>query len=137
MGESLKDKPSICRPPIPINKQVECIMDNLTRANIRHLDCPSNGQNICFDGRTIALIDFDSSVIGDNTSPSTLVERWSSQYGKGFEYKSKFAQQLRYTIDKSSEVIYKSKPDEVRGPGYYRCLKKYDVMRRYNDKVML
>lgn len=72
MKENLKD----------LYAQVACIILNLQRANIYHVDCPNNGQNLCWNkhNKCLSLIDFDAVISGEKTSNPTLI-RWKAQYG--------------------------------------------------------
>ena len=80
-----------------IQRQVDCIVNNLKRADVKHVDCPTNGQNICWDGKSIALIDFDICMIGENVENKT-VKKWAKLYGQEDEYHRKFAMQLLGTL---------------------------------------
>ena len=49
---------------VMFSEQVKCIVDNLKRNNIQHLDIHRN--NICIKNSVICLIDFDISIIDSN-----------------------------------------------------------------------
>ena len=64
-----------------IDDQIDCILDNLNRNKIRHLDLHDSGKNVCVDKHgTISLIDFDVASIGSNYLSITLHER-ANKYG--------------------------------------------------------
>jgi len=60
--------------------QLTCIMKNLIEAGVKHVDMPINGQNLCWDGDTLSLIDFDACVIDDKPK-SGVLKRWRNMYG--------------------------------------------------------
>lgn len=62
-----------------IKAQLTCIMKNLENANIKHVDCPTNGQNICWDGDTLSLIDFNACIINNNAK-SNVLKKWLKSY---------------------------------------------------------
>ena len=84
--------------PKDIFMQVQCIVDNLERANVKHLDCPKNGQNICWDGRSLSLIDFDACLVNNLTFPNRVIRKWNSNYGNWKEYRASYIFQLMYAI---------------------------------------
>lgn len=45
------------------DKQINCILNNLERAGVYHLDMHPSGKNICIHDTTLVLIDFDIAVI--------------------------------------------------------------------------
>jgi len=48
-----------------VEKQVNCIIDNLTRAKVYHLDYHESGKNLCYlpESQTLCLIDFDIALL--------------------------------------------------------------------------
>ena len=97
-GKSIYDivKNGLKVKPVAINEQVNCIVDNLMRCNIRHLDMNINGKNVCINSRgTISVIDFDVAVIGSDFKSTTLKDR-CTQRG---DY-NQFKQALIKTIEK-------------------------------------
>lgn len=92
-----------------ILEQVRCIVINLTRAGIKHLDCPPNGQNVCWDPstKTISLIDFDACFVDGYRVKNRVLSKWNKDYGSGEEYEAKFTFQLLFTILGGKESISK------------------------------
>ncbi len=69
-----------------LDEQLDCILDNLKRNKIRHLDIHDSGKNMCIDKfGNISLIDFDVASIGNNYMSETLKER-SNKYGNYDQY---------------------------------------------------
>ena len=69
-----------------IDEQLDCILDNLNRNKIRHLDLHDSGKNLCVDKYgTISLIDFDVASIGSNYLSTSLQIR-ASRYGSYATY---------------------------------------------------
>ena len=69
-----------------IEKQIDCIIHNLEKSKIKHLDmCPS-GKNICVNKKgIISIIDFDISSINDNYN-SEKIKILANKYGKDNYY---------------------------------------------------
>jgi len=69
-----------------IDEQINCILDNLKKNKIRHLDLHDSGKNVCVDKHgTISLIDFDVASIGSIYRSTTLHDR-AQKYGSYDEY---------------------------------------------------
>src|SRR5205085_2010613 len=67
-----------------LEEQIDCIVSNLRRNRIRHLDIHDSGKNMCVDkSGNISLIDFDVATIGNQYLSDTLKERME-RYG-GYE----------------------------------------------------
>lgn len=107
-----KQHPSIILTKEEIEEQISCIVFNLKRSKIKHVDCPENGQNICFseESKTISLIDFDSAVI-DGKTKNKMIGVWSDKYGKkSWEYSQNYEIKLTETIlNKSKKEAIKNK----------------------------
>ena len=59
-----------------MEKQVDCIVDNLKKCGVRHLDMHHTGKNICVsDKGIISIIDFDIASIGNDFRSEKLAER--------------------------------------------------------------
>lgn len=63
---------------VPINipnmeAQIKCILSNLNRAGVYHLDMHKSGKNLCIQQDTLSLIDFDIARIkkGNKIRPET------------------------------------------------------------------
>lgn len=82
--------------PKDIIEQINCILSTLEKAKIRHVDCPYNGQNLCYDEQTdtLAIIDFDMAFLeGENENKT--IERWSQAYGNSREdYSRKYREKI-------------------------------------------
>lgn len=96
--EGVKDNMKKVLIPSLVKEQVSCIVENLVKCGVRHVDCPENGQNLCWDGETLSLIDFDSCIIDGKKCNNKCIKYWSNSYGKGKEYIQKYGQQIMYTI---------------------------------------
>jgi len=69
-----------------VDEQIDCILDNLNRNGIRHLDLHDSGKNVCIaNDNTISVIDFDVASIGTTYLSKTLHHR-AVKYGT--DYKS-------------------------------------------------
>ena len=50
-----------------MEEQLKCIIYNLKKCKIKHLDMHPNGKNLCINERgIISVIDFDAAVINNN-----------------------------------------------------------------------
>jgi hypothetical protein len=88
--------------PLFIQAQITCIMMNLEEAKVKHVDCPINGQNICWDdvSSSLSLIDFNACAI-DDIYQSGPLKRWRGQYGyDNNQYTRLFAAQLALCCSK-------------------------------------
>ena len=56
-----------------MNGQVTCILENLNRCSIKHLDIHRN--NICIKNGVLSLIDFDIAILDDNPLNSEIKKR--------------------------------------------------------------
>lgn len=69
-----------------MDEQIDCILDNLSRNKIRHLDLHDSGKNVCVDkAGTISLIDFDVASVGSTFKSTTLHSR-AKKYGNYEDY---------------------------------------------------
>ena len=63
------------------SEQINCILYNLKKNKIRHLDIHDSGKNVCIDSAgTISLIDFDLAAIDENYL-SLILKNRLSKYG--------------------------------------------------------
>ena len=69
-GKSLNPPRSRRRHPVPpledlnLDAQIACILANLDRSGIEHLDMVDNGKNLCLsDDGVLAVIDFDIACV--------------------------------------------------------------------------
>ena len=70
-----------------IEEQVDCIVYNLKKCKIKHLDVISNGKNICINNKgIISLIDFDIAVIDNNYKSKKIKDRAIKQSEKADYY---------------------------------------------------
>ena len=59
-----------------MNKQIECIIHNLKKCKIKHLDMRDDGKNICINNKgIISLIDFDIASIDNNYKSQQIKNR--------------------------------------------------------------
>ena len=86
--------------------QVDCIIHNLRKNNIIHLDMVSNGKNLCItDDGILSLIDFDIASI-DNKYLSTKIEKRFTNYGNNYDdYITKFWQEILSILIKHKYII--------------------------------
>ncbi len=83
-------------------EQLDCIIRNLRRNKIRHLDLHHSGKNMCIDKYgIISLIDFDVASIGSDYESSVLQER-AEKYGNG-----KYSSYLVDAKEKMMEMVKK------------------------------
>lgn len=69
-----------------MEEQIECIIYNLKKCKIKHLDMHSNGKNICINKKgIISLIDFDIAAI-DNNYQSIKIKDSANVYEKDGYY---------------------------------------------------
>lgn len=81
-------KTKVIKPIIIKNmeEQIECIIYNLKKCKIKHLDMVSNGKNICINNKgIISLIDFDIASI-DNNYKSEKIKNRANAYDKDGYY---------------------------------------------------
>jgi thiamine kinase-like enzyme len=101
-GFSVKDiiKKNLDYVPINIEEQLKCIIHNLKKKNIKHLDMAENGKNICINKKgTISLIDFDYVSIGDKYM-SSKIERSACRFKNYDEYLEYFTNSFMVIINK-------------------------------------
>tara|TARA_Y100001970_G_C13865252_1_gene666217 strand:- start:67 stop:552 length:486 start_codon:yes stop_codon:yes gene_type:complete len=61
---------------VNMEEQVDCIVHNLKKCGIRHLDMHLTGKNICVNDQSIiSVIDFDIAAIGNSYRSEQLAER--------------------------------------------------------------
>ena len=69
-----------------MDEQIECIIYNLKKCKIKHLDMVGNGKNICINNKgIISLIDFDIASI-DNNYKSEKIKNRANAYDKDTYY---------------------------------------------------
>jgi hypothetical protein len=69
-----------------MEEQVECIIYNLKKCKIKHLDMCASGKNMCINNKgIISLIDFDYASI-DNNYKSVKIEKKANAYDKDGNY---------------------------------------------------
>ena len=67
-----------------MEEQIECIIYNLKKSKIKHLDMTACGKNVCINEKgVISLIDFDIASI-DNNYKSKQIENKAAEYGKDY-----------------------------------------------------
>ena len=79
-------------------KQAYCIVNNMLVSGVKHVDCPTSGQNICWDeeNKVLSLIDFNICHIGKD-SGNKVINSWKKSYGKtDKEYAMNFFRQIMY-----------------------------------------
>ena len=83
-------------------KQIDCIIRNLKRSHIRHLDLHHSGKNMCVNKYgVISLIDFDVASIGSEYE-STVLEERANKYGN---YKSYLIEAKKKMMDMVKKVM--------------------------------
>ena len=88
-----------------MKEQIECIIHNLKKCKIKHLDMHPNGKNICINKKgIISLIDFDIASIDNNYKSKKIIER-ANKYNKD-DYYIKLKKKLIFLI---SKIIKKKK----------------------------
>lgn len=91
-----------------MEEQIECIIYNLKKCKIKHLDIYPNGRNICINNKgIISLIDFDIASI-DNNYKSEKIKNRANEYDKD-DYYIKFKKQLISIISqfmKQADITY-------------------------------
>ena len=87
-------------------KQVDCIIHNLKKNNIVHLDMVSNGKNLCItDDGILSLIDFDIARI-NNKYLSAKIEKRFTNYGNNYDdYIKQFRQKILSILIKHKYII--------------------------------
>lgn len=69
-----------------MKEQIDCIIHNLKKCKIKHLDMVLNGKNICINNKgIISLIDFDIASI-DNNYKSEKIKNMANAYDKDGYY---------------------------------------------------
>ena len=73
-----------------MEEQIECIIYNLKKSKIKHLDMHPSGKNVCINNKgIISVIDFDIASI-DNNYKSKQIKDGAERYGKYYiEFKKK------------------------------------------------
>ena len=85
---------------INIEEQLKCIIHNLNKHQIKHLDMAENGKNMCINKKgTISLIDFDYASIGDKYM-SSKIERSATRFKNYDEYLEYFTNSFMVIINK-------------------------------------
>ena len=86
--------------PINVEEQMNCIIHNLKKYQIRHLDMAINGKNMCINKKgTISLIDFDYASVGDKYM-SPKIQRSVEVYGDYDKYLEYFTKQFMIILNK-------------------------------------
>lgn len=81
------------------DKQINCIIHNLKKCKIKHLDMPNNGKNLCVDKNgTLSLIDFDWAAINDKYV-SNIFRRKEKRYSKNKDYYTSFFYLIKNAIN--------------------------------------
>ena len=82
------------------DKQINCIIDNLERAGVYHLDMHWSGKNLCLRKGVLGIIDFDVAIIKldhskkdsyNNIKPQTQILLKKYQKYKEPSYKEHFS----------------------------------------------
>lgn len=83
VGRSL-DRAPLTKLPSDVDEQISCIIDNLRRSKIHHLDVFP--WNLCYDRkkRTLSLIDFDRAMIEKENFNYPLMNRDLETYERKF-----------------------------------------------------
>lgn len=87
-GKSLKDNLAVADIQInksDVTKQIDCIIKNLKRCRVKHVDSPNSGQNLSINGDTLCLIDFDIAMISGE-KPNRVAKKWGNYYGKDDDF---------------------------------------------------
>jgi len=86
-------------------EQVNCIIENLKKMNIIHLDMSTNGKNMCIteDG-IISIIDFDIAIINNN-SLSEQITKLYNQYTIKDNYYDNIRKKILKIVNKSIKKI--------------------------------
>ncbi len=87
-------------------KQVDCILHNLKKNNVIHLDMTKNGKNLCItDNGILSLIDFDIAIINNKYLSAKLEKRFKN-YGNSYDdYIKKFRQKILSILIKHKYII--------------------------------
>lgn len=82
-------------------EQILCILENLKRSHVYHLDMHPNGKNLCFSSETgvLALIDFDIAVINRNPQTQILMKKLKS-YSQPTETDKDYRNRMYHSIQK-------------------------------------
>lgn len=88
------------KPIIPknINQQIDCIIYNLIKSNIKHLDVDNSGKNICITEKgIISLIDFDIATIKDDFK-SDIIKKLYDKKNYNDDYYNNLRNKLKSVI---------------------------------------
>jgi hypothetical protein len=84
-----------------IEQQIDCIIYNLNKANVKHLDMTDCGKNLCINNNgIISLIDFDLAVIDNDYKSLQLKKRIQNEYGNN-NYNKVFKEKMINIIKKT------------------------------------
>lgn len=82
-----------------VDEQIECIIYNLKKCKIQHLDMVYNGKNICINNKgIISLIDFDIASIDNNYKSEEIRNR-----ANGYDINNYYITLKKQLVD----IIYK------------------------------
>lgn len=96
---------------VDIKEQIDCIIYNLKKSKIKHLDIHPSGKNICIFNNNIILIDFDISSINNIYLSQKIIDRHKTY--KNLYYitiKKQFLYILLGKLNKSSITFKKLFP---------------------------
>jgi len=115
-GFSLDKLPKLLIPRASnIEQQIDCIIFNLQKCKIKHLDMVRNGQNVCVnENGIISIIDFDIAAIDNDYKTKKIKLRANEEsYGKYYgitlnnedDYYAKLKKILTHLIQKKTTNI--------------------------------
>jgi len=97
-----------------LDEQLNCIIHNLYKNNIKHLDMTSDGKNMCIDENgTIAIIDFDISSINNKYASNKIYKRFTRRYGTNKNYYKKFREKM-FNILKDNKFVKILKNSKIK-----------------------
>lgn len=79
-----------------LEEQIDCIIHNLKKANVMHIDMVPNGKNLCLSRKgIISVIDFDIAVVNEKILSDKINEIYVDKYGGTRElYYEQFKQNI-------------------------------------------